>query len=73
LLGGVDYLSLYGEDPSAIERAFAILLMLLSWMKKMKSLNAKYTEKRAADYIRSFCAPSFLVNPPFEDWEIALY
>jgi hypothetical protein len=36
-------------------------------------LNAKYAEKRATDYLRVYCDRSFVVSPPYEDWEVGLY
>lgn len=66
-------MSLYGEDPSAIELAFAIFANVIELDNDGNVLNAKYAEKRAVDSIRSYCDPSFEVEPPYEDWEIALY
>jgi hypothetical protein len=73
LLEGVDYIKLYGKDPSAIEQAFAIFANVIEMDETGKVLNAQYAEKRATDYIRSFCDPKYKVVPPFEDWEISLY
>jgi len=72
-LKGIDYLELYGEEPSAIEKAFAIFANVIELDENGEVLNAKYAEKRAVDYIRSYCDPSFTVEPPYEDWEIELY
>lgn len=72
-LEGVNYLDLYGNDPSAIEQVFAIYVNVLELDENGDVLNAKYAEKRATDYLREYCDPSFRVNPPYEDWEIALY
>ncbi len=36
-------------------------------------LNYKYSEKRAAQYIRSYFDQDFTVVPPFESWEVALH
>jgi hypothetical protein len=72
-LKGVDYLSLFGEEPSAIEQVFAIFANVIEMDEDGTVLNAKYTEKRATDYIRSYCDSSFEVEPPYEDWEIDLY
>ncbi len=36
-------------------------------------LNARYTQKRATDYLRAYCDPGFKVDPPYEDWETELY
>ncbi|MGZ3756768.1 MAG: DUF7677 family protein [Mucilaginibacter sp.] len=72
-LEGVDYLSLYGNEPGAIEQVFAIYANVIELDNAGKVLNAKYAEKRATDYLRSYCDPSFRVEPPYEDWEVALH
>jgi hypothetical protein len=72
-LEGVDYLDLYGKEPSAIEQAFAIYVNVIELDENGTVLNAKYAEKRAADYLRSYCDPDFEVDPPFADWELALH
>lgn len=72
-LEGINYLELYGEEPSAIEQAFAIYVNVIEVNEDGTVLNAKYAEKRATQYIRSYCDPSFTVQPPFEDWELALH
>ncbi|HPY39210.1 MAG TPA: hypothetical protein PLM98_01725 [Thiolinea sp.] len=72
-LQGVDYLPLYGEEPSAIEQVFAIYANVLELDENGTVLNAKYAEKRATDYLRAYCDPSFVVNPPYEEWETNLY
>jgi hypothetical protein len=73
MLKDVDYLSLYGEDPSAIEMAYAIFANVLEMDNEGQVLNFTYAQKRATDYIKSYCDPSFLVSPPFEIWEQELY
>ena len=72
-LKGVDYLTLYGSEPSAIEQVFAIYANVLELDDDGKVLNAKYAEKRATDYLRAYCDPSFTVEPPYEDWETELH
>ena len=72
-LKGIDYLKLYGEEPSAIEMAFAIFANVIQLDEEGNVINAKYAEKRAVDYIRSYCDPKFKVEPPYEDWEIELH
>lgn len=72
-LEGVDYLELYGEEPSAIEQVFAIYANVLELDEDGKVLNAKYAEKRATDYLRAYCDPGFKVAQPYEDWETALH
>ncbi|MBN3190734.1 hypothetical protein H4F64_11055 [Pectobacterium brasiliense] len=72
-LEGIDYLSLYGEEPSAFEQVFAIYANVLELDEDGNVLNAKYAEKRATDYLRQYCDPSFTVEPPYEDWEVELH
>lgn len=72
-LKDIDYLKLYGEEPSAIEQAFAIFANVIEMDENGDVLNAKYAEKRATDYIRSYCDSKFKVEPPYEDWEIELH
>lgn len=72
-LNGVDYISIYGNEPSVIEKVFAIYVNTLELDKKGKVLNADYAEKRATDYLRHYLNPYFIVTPKYEDWETALY
>lgn len=72
-LKGIDYIELFGEEPSAIEQAYAIFANVIEMDEKGEVLNAKYAEKRAVDYIRAYCDPSFIVEPPYEDWETQLH
>src|SRR5258708_33888008 len=72
-LKGIDFLSLYGNEPSAIEQVFAIYANVIELDNAGNVLNAKYAEKRATDYLRAYCDTSFKVDPPFEDWEVALH
>lgn len=72
-LEGIDYLSLYGNEPSAIEQAFAIYTNVIQLDENGQVLNAKHAEKRATDYLRAYYDPSFEVKPAYEDWEICLH
>ncbi len=80
MLKGVDYLPLYGSEPSAIERVYAIFANVLEVDDKGQVLNAQYAQKRATDYLREYCKMrgpdsdrNFKVNPPYEDWELELH
>ena len=73
MLEGIDYLDLYGEEPSAIEQVYAIYINVLELDENGQVLNAKYAEKRATDYLRSYCDSNYEVSPPYEDWETALH
>jgi hypothetical protein len=72
-LHGIDYISLYGSEPSAIEKVFAIYANVIELDENGVVLNAKYAEKRATDYLKLYCDPNFVLNPPYEDWEIELH
>ncbi|MFT5823974.1 MAG: hypothetical protein ACI8ZM_005240 [Crocinitomix sp.] len=72
-LKGIDYMKIYGEEPSAIEQVFAIYVNVIELDESGTVLNAKYAEKRAVDYLRSYCDSNFEVTPPYEEWEIELH
>ena len=73
MLEGVEYLDLYGNEPSAIEQAHALYANVIEIDNDGIVLNAKHAEKRAADYIRAYCVPEYEVEPPYEDWELDLH
>jgi hypothetical protein len=73
MLEGVEYIDLYGKEHSAIEQVFAIYANVIKMDENGQVLNAKYAEKRATDYLRSYCDPKYEVSPPYEDWEIELH
>jgi len=73
MLEGVDYLSLYGNDPSAIEQTYAIFANVIELNETGHVLNFTHAQRRATDYLRSWFDPAFKVEPPFEEWEIALH
>ncbi|OOQ58813.1 DUF7677 family protein [Mucilaginibacter pedocola] len=72
-LEGVDYLLLYGKEPSAIEQVFAIYANVIEMDEMGEVLNDAYAQKRATDYLRSYMDRSFEVQPSYEDWETALH
>lgn len=73
LLDGIDYLEDLREESSFAEQAFAIFMNNLETDEQGSVVNYKYCEKRAAQYIRSYCDASYKVEPPFEDWETELH
>ena len=73
MLEDVEYLDLYGEEPSAIEMVFAIFANVLELDEDGKVLNFTYAQRRATDYLRSYCTPEFEVDPPYKEWETSLY
>jgi len=73
LLAGVEYRQTMLEEPSLMEMAFAIFANVVELDDEGAPINAKYAEHRAAQYIRSYCDPGYVVTPPFEAWEQALH
>jgi len=73
MLEGVDYLHVFGNEPSAIEQVYAIFAYVLELDENGQVINAHYAQKRATDYLRAFCDPKFKVDPPYEDWETVLH
>jgi len=73
ILADVDYLD--PNDPglgSALETAFAIFLNVLDVDDRGQVTNAETAQRRAAQYLRSYCDPAYVVEPPFEDGEVEL-
>ncbi len=73
MLKDVEYLNLFGEEPSAIEMVFAIFANVVELDENGDVMNYKYAQKRATDYLKFYCVEGFEVNPPFEEWETELY
>lgn len=73
MLENVEYLDMYGTQPSAIEMVFAIFANVIEMDSEGNVLNFTYAQRRATDYLRSYCDPSFKVTPQLEDWETELY
>lgn len=73
MLKDVEYLDLYGSEPSVIEMVFAIFANVIELDDEGYVLNFTYAQRRATDYLKSYCDQSFTVSPPYEGWEIELY
>ena len=71
LLEDVDYSCIF-EEPSALEATFAIFANVMEMDDQGNVLNAKWTEHRAAQYIRQYVTGE-QPTPPFEDWEGELH
>ena len=71
LLEGIDYSCIFRE-PSALEQAYAIFVNVMEFDGEGSIINAKYAEKRAAQYILNYVTGK-PVDPPFQDWEVRLY
>jgi hypothetical protein len=73
MLEEVEYLELYGNDPGAFEMTFAFFSNVLELDENGAVLNYTYAQRRATDYIKSYCIHEFEVIPPYEDRETELY
>jgi hypothetical protein len=73
MLEDIEYLKCYGAEPGAIEMVYAIFANVIELDEDGKVLNYVYAQKRATDYLKSYCDSSYKVSPPYEDWEIELY
>ena len=74
LLNGIDYTGeILKEESSFAEQAFAIFMNNLETDEEGNVLNYKYSEHRAAQYIRAYFDKDYKVAPPFEEWEVELY
>ena len=73
LLENIDYISVFREEPSLLEQVYAIFANNIEMDDDGLVINAKYAEKRAAQYIRQYCDSLYVIDKPFEDWEVALY
>ena len=74
LLKDIDYTGdILKEESSFAEQAFAIFMNNLELDATGNVLNYKYSEQRAAQYIRSYFDRGYSVEPPFEPWELELY
>jgi hypothetical protein len=73
VLDGVDYRPVLLAEPSALEQTYAIFANVLVLDDDGDVLNAKHAERRAAQYVRSYCDSCYTVDPPFEDWEVELH
>jgi hypothetical protein len=72
LLEGVDYWSVMREEPSLLEQTIAIFANVLTFDDEGRPTNAKEAERRAAMWVRQYCAGT-PADPPLEPWEVALY
>jgi hypothetical protein len=68
----VDYRSVL-DEPSMVEQTFAIWSNVLEVDSEGRVLNEHVAHQRAAQYIRQQADRAYIVEPPFEEWEIALH
>lgn len=73
MLSGINYVELCADDPSLVEQVYAILINTLELDENGEVINFKHAQKRATDYIRWYDDQSYVIDPPYEDWETDLH
>ncbi|WP_217428048.1 DUF7677 family protein [Microlunatus speluncae] len=73
VLEGIDYQFVLAEEPSALEQVYAIFANVIVMDDDGTVLNAKYAERRAAEWLRSYVDPNYSMEPELEHWERALH
>jgi hypothetical protein len=73
ILEGIDYRQILLTEPSALERVYAIFANVLEFDEEERVVNAKHAERRAAQWLRGYIEPTYKIEPPLADWEIALH
>lgn len=75
-LSGKDYLDTMNEMPSNVEMMYAIFANNIEMDAEGTVTNFDHSVKRAAQFVAScLYNPNhpYVVEPPFEDWEVALH
>lgn len=68
LLESVDYSEVL-QEPSAMEMLYTVFTNNLELDEDGAPLNAGYCEERAAQWLRRYCDPNYVVAPPWDDEE----
>ncbi|GIH21535.1 DUF7677 family protein [Rugosimonospora africana] len=72
LLEDIDYRVALMQFGSALEQTFAIFINVLDVQPDGEVTNTGDAMHRAAQYVRRYCDPTYVVEPPFEAWEMEL-
>ncbi|WP_030689480.1 hypothetical protein [Streptomyces globisporus] len=73
LLDGFDYRPALFQFGSPLEQVFAIYSNVLQVDTNGEVLNDGDAQYRAAQWIRRYCDPTYVVEPPFQAWETELH
>jgi hypothetical protein len=63
VLDGTDYSFVPSDEPSALERIYATFANVIEMDDVGNVLNAKYAERRAKQWLRSYIEPAYNVVP----------
>lgn len=69
----IDYIEQLNETPSNFEMVFAVFSNNIEMDENGTVINFEHSIKRASQFVMLACNGSYVVDPDFEDWEIALY
>ena len=72
LLHGIDYRADFQRNSNELQLVFAVFTNVLEVDDGGRVTNADDAKRRAAAVVRRYHQPSFVVDPPLADWEIAL-
>lgn len=67
LLEGIDYISVFREEPSLLQTVYAVFANNIEMDDSGTVLNAKHAEQRATQYIRQYCDSTYTAVPNFSD------
>jgi hypothetical protein len=73
ILKDIDYRSILADEGSLMEQAFAIYGNVIELDEHGKVTNNAYAMTRAIKWIRVVCDPDYIVESPFQDWELKLH
>jgi hypothetical protein len=65
--------ALFEFGGSPLEKVFAIYTNVLEYDESGRPTNDGWATRRAAQWIRGYLDQDYVVEPPFEDWEVELY
>ncbi|MGW0483170.1 DUF7677 family protein [Nonomuraea sp. NPDC003214] len=71
LLDGIDYRPALMGFGSTLEMVFTIYANVLE-IDESGLVDDGYAQYRVAQWIRHYCDPTYVVDPPFEEWETRL-
>ena len=71
LLRDIDYRPDFAKNSNELQLVFAVYTNTLQVDDAGRVTNADTAARRAAAVVRRFHQPSFVIEPPLADWEVA--
>lgn len=72
VLRGIDYREDIARNSNELQLVFAVFTNTLEVDEHGRVTNAPEAAARAAQLVRRFHQPSYVIVPPLADWELAL-